>query len=260
MIRALLIGYGKMGRLIAELAPQYGVAISGIVAPRFVFTEVPEACVGYNSLTDEAIESCDIVIDFSTPRDIVSRIQPLAKAKKPVVVGTTGWEKSEKEVRKLISDHHSALLYAPNFSLGVALFHRLVDYASHLFAPFQQYDVGMMEMHHRQKQDAPSGTALSLANTLMQHYPERTLTHDLAKSKGLDAQQIHLASYRSGYHPGTHEVIFDSTVDTVTLTHRARNREGFAQGALEAAYWLIDKKGWYTLEDMIEEKITRKNK
>ncbi|MBS0634891.1 MAG: 4-hydroxy-tetrahydrodipicolinate reductase [Verrucomicrobia bacterium] len=245
-----------MGKLIAELAPRYDVAISGIVAPRAVFGEV----VCYNSLTDEAIESCDIAIDFSTPRDIVERLQPLIKAKKPIVVGTTGWEKQEKELRKLVHDHHAALLYSPNFSLGVALFARLVSYASHLFAPFQQYDVGMMEMHHRQKQDAPSGTAIALAAALMEHYPHRTLTHDLAKSKGLESEQVHLASYRSGYHPGTHEVIFDSTVDTVQLTHRARNREGFAQGALEAAYWLIDKKGFYTLEDMIEEKISRKPK
>ena len=260
MMRALLVGYGKMGHLIAHLAPQYGIAISGVVAPRFDFTSVhlPDACVGYKSITQEALDGCDIAFDFSSPKDIVSRTLLLADAGKPIVVGTTGWEKHELEVRKIIQDNMGALVYAPNFSLGVALFSRVLAHASELFSAFGQYDVGMMEIHHRQKQDAPSGTALALADTLMAYYPERELTHDLAKNKGLEANAIHLASMRSGFHPGTHEIVFDSKEDTITLNHRARNREGFARGALEAAYWLIDKKGWFTLDDMIEDKIYSK--
>lgn len=260
MIRALLIGYGKMGHLIAHLAPQYGIAISGVVSPSFnaVNNDLPQPCVGYNSLTQEAIDSCDIAIDFATSKEICQRIHLLASAQKPIIVGTTGWEKHEHEAKKIINDTCGALLYAPNFSLGVALFSRILSYASELFSAFPQYDVGMIETHHRQKQDAPSGTALALAAKLMEHYPERSLSHDLSKSKGLDANQVHISSHRSGFHPGTHEVIFDSHEDTIALTHRARNREGFARGALEAAYWLIDKKGWYSLDDMIEEKLYAK--
>jgi 4-hydroxy-tetrahydrodipicolinate reductase len=253
MMRALLVGYGKMGQLIANLAPQYDIAISGIVS-----NNLPDACVGYASITKEAIESCDIVIDFSSARDILHRIELLASAKKPIVVGTTGWEKQEHEAKKIIQQHHGALLYAPNFSLGVALFARLVAYAGELFSVFPQYDVGMMEIHHRQKQDAPSGTAIALSSMVMKHYQERELVTDLPKAKRLEPKEVHQASLRSGFHPGTHEILFDSQEDTITLSHRARNREGFARGALEASYWLVDKKGWYTLEDMIEEKLTTK--
>lgn len=256
-MRALLIGYGKMGHLIAHLAPQYGIAISGVVHPHLKELEAPLP-VHYVQITEEALEGCDIVIDFSTPKDICQRILLAAAAQKPIIVGTTGWEKHEKEAKKIINDNMGALLYAPNFSLGVALFSRLVSYASELFSAFGQYDVGMMEVHHRQKQDAPSGTALMLADKVMAHYPERVLQHDLEKTKGLEKSQIHLSSHRSGFHPGTHEVVFDSHEDSISLCHRARNREGFARGALEAAYFLLDKKGWFTLDDMIEEKLYSK--
>lgn len=260
MIRALLIGYGKMGHLIGHLAPQYGIAISGVVSPSCttVNNDLPHPCVVYNSLTQEAIDSCDIAIDFATSKDICQRIHLLAAAQKPIIIGTTGWEKHEQEAKRIINDSHGSLLYAPNFSLGIALFSRILSYAAELFSAFGQYDVGITETHHRQKQDAPSGTALALAAKLMEHYPERTVSHDLSKTKGLDANQVHISSHRSGFHPGTHEVIFDSHEDSISLEHRARNREGFARGALEAAYWLIDKKGWYSLDDMIEEKLSTK--
>ncbi len=257
MMRALLIGYGKMGKLIAHLAPQYNIAISGVVSPNLNFESVqlPERCQGYTELTSEALENADVVIDFAKAKDISLRIELLAKQQKPVVVGTTGWDKEYPEIKKIIQDNKSALLYSPNFSLGVALFSRLVSYAAELFSPFQEYDVGILEMHHRQKHDAPSGTALALASKVMEKYPEQALTEDLPKAKALPESTFHLASHRSGYHPGTHEVLFDSPEDTISLTHRARNREGFARGALLAAYWLIDKKGVYSLDDMIEEKL-----
>lgn len=261
MMRALIIGYGKMGHLIAQMAPHYGIAISGVVSSNVSMqTALPERCVAYTSLTDDALQGCDIAIDFSSPKDICQRILLLAKAEKPIVIGTTGWEKGEKEAREIIGAHKGALLYAPNFSLGVAIFARLAGYASELFSAFSQYDVGMIETHHRQKQDAPSGTAIAIANKVMQHYPERELTVDLPKAKALEKQHIHLASLRSGFHPGTHEVVFDSLEDTITLSHRARNREGFASGAIEAAYWLVDKKGFFTLDDMIQEKLQHKKK
>jgi 4-hydroxy-tetrahydrodipicolinate reductase len=262
MMRALIVGYGKMGHLIAHLAAQYNIAISGVVDHNLNFETVhlPQGARAYAKLTDDALDSCDIAIDFSHAKDICERIEFIAARKKPVVVGTTGWEKYEKEAKKIVSDNHSALLYSPNFSLGVALFSRLVSYAGELFSAFGQYDVGILETHHRQKQDAPSGTALLLSQKLMQHYPDRLVAEDLPRSKGLESPHIHLASLRIGFHPGTHEVVFDSQEDTITLAHRARNREGFARGALEASYWLVDKKGWYTLDDMIEEKLHKRAK
>ncbi len=260
MMRALLIGYGKMGHSIAHLAPQYGIAISGVMHTHFTYekTDIPGSCTGYTSLTQEAIDGCDVAIDFSSSKDILERIRLLAASKKPIIVGTTGWEKYEDEAKEIIREQKGTLLWSPNFSLGIALFSRLVTYAAELFCPFEEYDIGMMETHHRQKQDAPSGTAKALAGKVMSHYPERTLVHELPKTKGLDKEHVHLSTHRSGFHPGTHEIVFDSQEDTVTLTHRARTRDGFAKGALLSAYWVIDKKGWFTLDDMIEDKLGQK--
>ena len=253
-MRALLIGYGKMGHLIAELAPQYNVAISSVIDSHSDdFSDT-----AYPALTEEAIENCDIVIDFSSAKDICQRIFTIASAKKPMIIGTTGWEKEMPEAKKIIHDCKGSLLYAANFSLGVAIFSKLVSYAGELFSGFSQYDVGIIETHHRLKQDAPSGTAYMVADKLMRHYPHKKLELDLGKSEALKEDAIHISSHRSGYHPGTHEVVFDSKEDSISITHCARNREGFAKGALEAAFWLIDKKGWYTLDDMIEEKIHSK--
>lgn len=260
MMRALLIGYGKMGHLLAQLAPQYNIAISSIVDENFDFSSalLPPQCMGFNSLTQEAIDLCDIAFDFSHSKDICQRILVLAQAKKPLIVGTTGWDKSEVEARRIISQYQSTLLYSPNFSLGVALFTRLVLRASELFSPFPQYDPAMLEIHHRQKQDAPSGTAKAIANKLMTNYPDKKLSYEVNAESALEQNQVHVASLRVGSVPGTHEVLFDSHEDQIVLSHTARSREGFARGALQAAYWVIDKNGWYTLDDMIDEKIHSK--
>jgi len=260
MMRALLIGYGKMGHLIAQLAPQYNIAVSSIVDENFDFSSavLPPQCVGFNSLTQEAIDLCDIVFDFSHAKDICQRILMLAQAKKPMLVGTTGWEKSETEAKRIIAQYQSTLLCSPNFSLGIALFTRLVHRASELFSPFPQYDPAMLEIHHRQKQDAPSGTAKAIAQKLMCHYPEKKLSFEVSQESALDTSEVHVGSLRVGSVPGTHEVFFDSHEDQITLCHTARSREGFARGALQAAYWVIDKNGWYTLDDMIDEKIHAK--
>lgn len=260
MMRALLIGYGKMGHLIAHLAPQYSLAISSVVDSNYDFsnTNLPESCVGYRTLTQEAIDSCDVALDFSNNKDICQRILMLAEAKKPVVVGTTGWEKNEAEAKRIISAYQSALLYSPNFSMGIALFARLVEQAATLFSPFPHYDPALLELHHRHKQDAPSGTAKAIADKLMYHYSDRKLTSSLSHSSGLGADEVHISSVRVGSIPGTHEVYFDSAEDTITLTHAARSREGFARGALQAAFWIVDKKGWFTLDDMIEDKFHTK--
>lgn len=261
MMRALVIGYGKMGRLISQLAAEYNIAISAVVDTHCDFTNptLPDSCLGYKSLTQEAIEACDIAFDFSSSKEICQRILMLAQAQKPLIVGTTGWEKSEKEARQIINEYQSALLYSPNFSLGIALFSRLISAAAELFCPFPQYDLGLLEIHHRQKQDAPSGTAKIIADKLLQHYSEKSLCQHSSHSGALPANEIHCQAVRIGSFPGTHEVIFDSPEDSISLTHSARNREGFAKGALQAAYWLIDKKGWHTLDDMIDEFLGAKH-
>lgn len=257
MMRVLLIGYGKMGKLIAHFAPKYAVVISAVVDHHIdpLNNDLSELCTIYHTLTKEAIDDCDVVIDFSSSEHVLAHIAKVSAAKKPIVVGTTGWHGDEAAAKQLIQQNSATLLAAPNFSLGVALFLHLVDQASALFSHFSSFDVGMSEVHHRQKADFPSGTAKEMANQVLKNYPDKTLTTTLATNKALGSDQIHLASLRSGHYPGTHEVAFDSPEETIVITHTSRNRDGFAKGALEAAYWIMNKKGWYTLSDMIAEKV-----
>ena len=257
MIRTTLIGYGKTGSLIAKLAPSYNIEICAVVDRRCNPRSIPQTCQAFKELTKEAVELSDIAIDFSSGKDILSRIELFAKAQKPMIIGTTGWQEHEKQAKVLIKKHNAALLFAPNFSLGVALFMLLAKQSAMLLHNFSSYDVAISETHHRQKQDAPGGTCRLLANTVAAQYPTRELCYETPHDKALDPEAIHVSARRIGYVPGIHELLFDSAEDSISLTHTARSREGYAKGALEAAFWLIDKKGWYTLDDMIQDQLKK---
>jgi 4-hydroxy-tetrahydrodipicolinate reductase len=255
-MRILLIGYGKMGQQIASLAPSHNpfCTISAIVSPNFEGKTPPASATLFHTLCDEAIELCDAVIDFSSPHGQFERIALIAKHKKPLVIGTTGWDEKE-QAKNLILKEGSCALFSPNFSLGVALFLMLAKQAASLMTHFKSFDVGIMEYHHRQKQDAPSGTALKLAGSVQEAYPEKSVVLDPSRSVALPDNAIQVGWQRTGSIPGIHELIFDSPDSTILLSHSARNREGFANGALEAAFWLRAKKGWFTIEEMIQDKI-----
>ena len=250
-MRVLLIGYGKMGKQIAQIAHSQNITISAIVSRSCDSSATPF----HNSLTTSAIDSCDVAIDFSSQENILKRISLLAEAKKPVVIGTTGWQELEPDAKKIIKEHNSCAITAPNFALGVGLFLLLAKQASRLMSHFPQYDVGISEHHHRKKQDAPSGTALKLAKNVLTAYPEKSLCVNPSLTESIPENALHLAFLRSGYIPGTHELIFDTVEDTITLSHVSRNREGFAKGALTAASWIIDKKGYFTLDDLLSDKL-----
>ena len=175
------------------------------------------------------IEAADVCIDFTQPSAVLETLEAIAPYKKPLVIGTTGWDvKQAKTYAKEIG-----ILYAPNFSLGVALFERLLKKAHMLLSTY--YDLSGVEIHHKEKKDIPSGTAVHLSK----HIP------------GLEFQSV-----RTGSETGTHQVVFDAPEDAIELTHRAKSREGFAKGALDAAEWLIGKVGLYTFEDIIEERLS----
>jgi 4-hydroxy-tetrahydrodipicolinate reductase len=255
MTRVLLVGYGKMGKLIAKLAPDFDITIASIVDRDIQTNELPKDAKIFSQLVPEAINGCDVAIDFAEAGDILSRISLFAKCSCPAVIGTTGWDKQEYEAKQIIAASDIGLISAPNFSLGVSLFLQLAGAAAKLFTNFPQYDVGMHEMHHRQKQDAPSGTAKLLATKVLSHYPKRERMETTPVDHALASNAIHSSSFRVGFVPGMHELMFDSLEDTITLTHTARNREGFAKGALTAAHWIISKKGWFTLDDLIIDKL-----
>ena len=221
-LRVLLVGYGRMGRMVEQLAGDYGVDIVGHVTQA-----TPLASAG--------VPDADVAIDFSTAAAVPVNVPILAARGISVVIGTTGWQDSEPIVRRAASDFPIGILAAPNFAIGVNLFSAIAARAAELlarrgFAPY------IHELHHAAKKDAPSGTALSL--------------QQVVQSSG--GQPVNMASTRAGQIPGTHTIGFDTAAETITLTHVARDRTPFARGALEAAKWIRGRHGWFTMKDMLE--------
>ncbi|HVO97989.1 MAG TPA: dihydrodipicolinate reductase C-terminal domain-containing protein [Bryobacteraceae bacterium] len=221
MRKLAIVGYGKMGRMIEALAPEYGFTI--------------HARIDVND-SMEAARGADAAIEFSTPEAAVANIEKLAALNVPAVVGTTGWLGDMDRARAAVESHSGAMVWSPNFSIGVNVFSRLVKEAAKLLADEPQYGAWAWEIHHHTKKDAPSGTLIKLVNDM--------------KAVGYP-QVISISSNRAGAHPGTHEIGFDSAADTITLRHSARSREGFARGALKAAQWIPGKKGVFEFGDIL---------
>ena len=178
-------------------------------------------------------------------------IEAVINSGKDIVVGTTGWYDKLEDVKKLVKKNNVGLLYCPNFSLGVNLFYQIINTASHIFNKFDDYDMMISEIHHKNKVDSPSGTALSLAQLIVQNVKrKKEILKDTSKEK-IKPEQLHVTSTRVGSVIGQHSVMFDSDADSIEITHTAKNRRGFALGALLAAEWIIGKKGVYTMKDVM---------
>src|SRR5580698_6412683 len=217
-----IIGYGKMGRLIDQLAPEYGFSVTARV-------DVDR---------DESLKGADVAVEFSVPSAVLGNIGKLSALGIPIVIGTTAWLAHLPDAKALIEANHSALVWSPNFSVGVNVFTRLVSEAAKLLADEKEYGAWAWEIHHITKKDAPSGTLIQLV--------------DRMKAAGY-TRNIDTSSSRAGAHPGTHEIGFDSAADTITLRHTARSREGFARGALKAAQWVAGKKGFFDFREIVNE-------
>jgi 4-hydroxy-tetrahydrodipicolinate reductase len=227
-MRIVLVGYGKMGQLVGNLAPQYGCEVAGVIDPR--------SPAEGGAADDAKWNGVDVAIDFSTPDAVVGNAVTLARRGINLVIGTTGWQKDESVVRDAVAAGGGAAVAAPNFSTGVVLFEALVAFAAGLFSAQTEFGAFLHEAHHAAKKDAPSGTALLLKRAMEQSgYP-----------RGID-----VSSSRAGFIPGTHTVGFDGPAETITLTHTARDRTAFARGALGAAKWVVGKRGWFTMKDVL---------
>jgi 4-hydroxy-tetrahydrodipicolinate reductase len=224
-----LLGYGKMGKTLAQLAPQRGFNV------RLVMDI--EANAEGRGITPESFQGVDVCVDFTAPQAALANIRGVAAVGVNLVVGTTGWLEHLDEVRKLVESAGIGMVYAANFSIGVNLFYRLARQAAELFAAFPSYDPFLVESHHKMKKDAPSGTALEIKRRV---------------EKACRGREIPVASVRAGYIPGIHELGFDSEADTVVLRHTARSRQGFAEGALYAARWVAGKKGLFSFAEVLE--------
>jgi 4-hydroxy-tetrahydrodipicolinate reductase len=227
-MKIALIGYGKMGRMIEQVAPQYGGEI-GLKLDEFNNAK-------FEGLTAENFRDIDVAIDFSIPRTALEIIERTSALGVNLVVGTTGWLAHIDEAKAIVAKHSTGLVWSANFSPGVNAFFRLAAEAARLLASQADYQAWAYEIHHSAKLDAPSGTLLKLVEEM--------------KKSGY-GRRIDISSNRAGAHPGTHEIGFDSAADTITLRHVARNREGFARGALRAAQWVIGKRGFYEFSDIV---------
>jgi 4-hydroxy-tetrahydrodipicolinate reductase len=227
-MKIAIIGYGKMGRIIERLAAEKGDEI---------VLKIDES--NAENLAEQ-LKSADAAIDFSNASAVKRNVEACLSAKVPLVEGTTGWNEQRREIRKLIERENGAFVFGANFSVGVNLFYRIVDFASALFAKFDDYEAFIEEQHHSLKKDAPSGTALKLKEIAAKH-----ITKDFS-----------IAATRAGNIPGTHRVGFDGTADQILLEHFARSREGFASGALLAAHWIVGRKGFYEFTDVMDEILT----
>lgn len=230
-MKIALLGYGKMGKVIEKIALQRGHEI-----------------VMRKSSSDSfnGLENADVAIDFSVPNSAVTNISTCLNQGIPIVSGTTGWLDEYETIVSLCQKQNGAFIYGSNFSLGVNLFFELNDYLAKIMSKFSQYQVEMEEIHHTQKLDAPSGTAISLAKGIINnsHYQNWVLENPKADEILIDAKRIENV-------PGTHSVIYDSEVDAIEIKHIAHNREGFALGSVIAAEWLLGKKGVFTMKDVL---------
>jgi 4-hydroxy-tetrahydrodipicolinate reductase len=226
--RVAIIGDGKMGQAIRQLAVEKGWKVTAVVGER--------DSDGGKGITALSLGEPEVAVEFTQPDAAVGNITACLRAGVPVVAGTTGWYDSLPEVNRIAKETGTSLLWSPSFSLGVNVLIELARYAGTMMRTLEDYDAHIVETHHTKKKDAPSGTAIAIAK---------------AASEALE-RPIPTTSVRTGSVPGTHELIFDGAFEQLTLTHLARDRRAFAEGALKAADWLIGKKGVFTMHDVLE--------
>jgi len=230
-MKIALIGYGAMGKLIRTLAQNKNHSIAVVI-------DETDANLSAEELA-ENLKGADAAIDFSAAEAVERNVRACLAANVPLVEGTTGWNAKKEAIKNLVEAENGAFVFGANFSVGVNLFYRITDFASELFAKFDDYEAFIEERHHSRKKDAPSGTALKLKDIVAKHIRE----------------DFSVAATRAGNIPGTHIVGFDGTADTIELTHTARSREGFASGAILAAEWIVGKQGFYEFTDVMDEII-----
>jgi 4-hydroxy-tetrahydrodipicolinate reductase len=231
-MKIALLGYGKMGKAIEKIALERG---HEIILKKDEF----------NSF--EGIENAEVAIDFSAPHSAVNNITTAINYGIPVVSGTTGWLEEYHAIEQLCNEKQAAFLYGSNFSLGVNLFFELNEYLAKMMSKFKEYKISMEEIHHTQKLDKPSGTAITLANTIINHTDKNNWAIENPKE-----DDVFIDVKRIDDVPGTHSVFYNSEVDFIEIKHVAHNREGFALGAVVAAEWIIGKKGVFSMKDVLD--------
>lgn len=237
-MKILLLGYGKMGKAIEQIALSRGHQISGKIN-----IDNRSALEGISS------SNTDVCIEFSQPESAFENIQLMLQKGIPVISGTTGWLERKAEIEQLCIQQNGTFLYASNFSIGVNLFFKLNKLLAEMMKPYGDYDVMMEEIHHTQKKDAPSGTAITLAEGIIDIHPnKKSWVNDRSSKK----EELAIVSERTDEVPGTHSITYTSAIDDIEIKHVAHSRQGFAQGAVLVAEWIKDKKGVLNMNDFLK--------
>ena len=236
-LKIVLIGYGKMGKAIEQIALQRGHHILAAIDAD-----------NRNLLNDQTLKNADVAIEFTGPDSVVSNLEACFHSGTPVVCGSSGWLDAWDDIKRECERAGTALLYASNFSIGVNIFFELNKKLAQLMSGHGEYDVMIEEIHHTEKKDAPSGTAISLAKQIIEFNPnKKSWTVDAAKEKN----ELQIVSKRIDPAPGTHTIKYQSNIDDISITHTAHNRQGFATGAVLAAEFLAGKTGIYSMQDVL---------
>jgi 4-hydroxy-tetrahydrodipicolinate reductase len=236
-----------MGAEVAAAARERGHEVA--------FTVDPTSAADYSAVSEANLAGADCVVEFALPEGVEANARAYAAAGVPAVVGTTGWDAQRDRVRAVVDEAGAGYLYGSNFSLGANLLFVLSEYAAGLFDGFDEYDVFVQEAHHARKKDSPSGTAVTIGEKLLAglQRKERLVTETLHRA--IAPGELQISSVRGGAVPGQHRIVFDSFFDSIEISHTARNRRGFAGGAVRAAEWLVGRSGFFTVDDFIRDVI-----
>ena len=244
-----LVGYGRMGKEVEAIAKERG---------HNIVTRVDPVAGDHATLSPAALEGADGIIEFALPDGLLDRITLAAEHKLPYLLGTTGWNEPKEDLCSLVNTEGVSLLFGSNFSIGANLFYRIVEQAAGLINAFPDYDIMVAEYHHKAKKDSPSGTAISLAKKILQTNQRKARMTSETLHRQIDDDELHIGTLRGGNIPGTHRVLLDSPADSIVLEHSARNRSGFASGAVLGLEWLRERRGIYTVDDFFTDFISHR--
>ncbi len=244
-MKIALIGYGQMGKMLESMAAGQNMEIVAKIDP------FAENC--HREITFAALENTEVCIDFSTPDSAFAHIEQVTALGKSLVVGTTGWFDRLEEAKELVQKYQTGLVYGSNFSVGMNTFYLINEFTAKLMNKIPGYDVYGFEAHHKKKMDSPSGTAKDLASIIVNNIDRKSEAQYDRVNRKIEGEEFHFASVRAGSVTGTHKLVYDSPADYIELSHVAKNREGFAYGALMAAQWLANQKGIYNFKEVFKE-------
>jgi len=247
-MKVLIVGYGNMGKEVESVLLSRGHTVTAKVDP-----QVPEADA--ETVTAELLADADAAVEFSLADGVFNNVRSYVENGVPAVIGTTGWESSRDEIHSLVEAGKGALLWGSNFAIGAHIFFALVNKVAAVIDTIPEYDIMAYELHHSRKKDSPSGTALRLGEGILANCSrKKTIVTDRIDRR-IGEDELHIASVRGGSIPGIHTVLIDSPADTIEIRHSARNRSGLALGAVRGAEWLVNRTGFFQVEDFIQDLI-----